>query len=202
MRLDNPRQLFRPAGRTGLAALLLALGACATFPEPEPANRGGAVAIARDRLAADQVREAVTVLERAATLQPARKEPWLAIARLRAGQGRHVDALAAAQQVLRRDPSDQAAHEIMIDSGLQVSLRTMQRLRASGQAPGEERSLQAEAIAQQMAEVFGPEVLIPAEARTHIAQEAVEKYKATRSERLLEAQETQKGDPLDLLGGD
>lgn len=202
MRLDNPRQLFRLAGRIGLAALLLALGACATLPGPEPADDGEAVATARDRLAAGQVREAVTVLERAATLQPASKEPWLEIARLRVGQGRHIDALAAAEQVLRRDPADQAAYEIVIDSGLQVALQTMERLRASGQAPDEERSLQAEAIAQQMAEVFGPEILIPDEARTRIAQEAVETYKATRSERLPEAQKAPKGDPLDLLGGD
>lgn len=200
MKLLDPRQLFHFAGA---AALLLALGACATLAEPAATpDYDGAMAIARTQVEAGQVREAVATFGQAAAMQPARKEPWLRIARLRAGQGRHVDALAAAEQVLRRDPADQVAYGITIGSGLQVALQTMRRLRAAGQAPDDERAEQARAIALLMTEVFGPELLIPDELRTRLAQEAIENYKSTRAERLPEAQKKPKGDPLDLLGGD
>lgn len=203
MTFNNPCQRLRRTGMAGgLAALLLALAGCATLPEPAPPDPRDSMAVAREHLAAGQTREAVAALERAAAMEPARKEPWLEMARLRTIQGRHVDALAAAEQVLRRDPTDQVAYEITVDSGLQVALQTMKRLRAAGQAPAEEREEQAAAIASLMAEVFGPELLISTETRTRLTQEAIENYKASRAERLPEAQTKPKGDPLDLLGGD
>ncbi|GAB2613186.1 tetratricopeptide repeat protein [Novilysobacter erysipheiresistens] len=202
MTFDNPCQRFRCTGMAGGLALLLALAGCATLPEPAPPDHRDAMAVAREHLAAGQAREAVAALERAAAMEPASKEPWLEIARLRTTQGRHIDALAAAEQVLRRDPTDQVAYEITVDSGLQVALQTMKRLRAAGQAPAEGHEEQAAAIAALMAEVFEPELLISAETRTRLAREAVENYKANRVERLPEAQTKPKGDPLDLLGGD
>lgn len=203
MTFNNPCQRLRRTGMAGgLAALLLALAGCATLPEPAPPDPLDPMAVAREHLAAGQTREAVAALERAAATEPARKEPWLEMARLRTIQGRHVDALAAAEQVLRRDPTDQVAYDITVDSGLQVALETMKRLRAAGQAPAEEREEQAAAIVALMAEVFGPELLISTETRTRLAQEAIENYKASRAERLPEAQTKPKGDPLDLLGGD
>lgn len=185
----------------GLVALLLAVTGCATLPDPLPPDQDDAMAAARDRLAAGQTREAVAALDRAAAMEPASKEPWLELARLRASQGRHVDALAAAEQVLRRDPADQAAYDITAASGLQVALQTLKRLLASGQPPDEAHMEQAAAIAVLMADVFGPEVMISAETRTRLAEEAVENYKASRAERLPEAEKQPKGDPLDLLGG-
>lgn len=204
MTFDNPCQ-FRCTGMTaGLVASLLALAGCATLPEPVAPDPGDAMAIANGHLAAGQTREAVAALEQAAAMEPASKEPWLELARLRASQGRPIDALAAAEQVLRRDPTDQAAFEITVDSGLQVALQTMKRLRAAGaaQAPEEGRAELAVAIAAVMGEVFGPELLISDETRSRLAQKAVEDYRASRAERLPEAQEKPKGDPLDLLGGD
>ena len=78
----------------------------------------------------------------------------------------------------------------------------MKRLRAAGAASDEERTAQAKVIALLMAEVFGPEFLVTDEFRTRLAQEAVESYRASRAEKLPEAQTEPKGDPLDLLGGD
>lgn len=204
MTFDNPCPPVCTGFAAGLAASLLALAGCATVPDPVVPDSADAMAVAREHIAVGQTREAVAALQRAAAMEPASKEPWLGLARLRATQGRPVDALAAAEQVLRRDPTDQAAFEITVDSGLQVALQTMKRLRAAeaGQAPEKGRAELAAAIAAVMADVFGPELLISDETRARLAQKAVADYRASRAERLPEAQEKPKGDPLDLLGGD
>jgi len=199
MKSFDPHRLARFGAA---AALLLGLGACATLGEPAAPTYRDTMASARTYADAGQVREAVAALQRAATVLPASKEPWLEIARLRASQGRHVDALAAAEQVLRRDPADPEASEISIGSGLQVALQTMKRLRAADAASDEERIAEAKVIALLMAEVFGPELLVTDEFRSRLAQEAVESYRASRVEKLPKAQTRPKGDPLDLLGGD
>ncbi len=200
MRLIQPLQCVRFAGA---AALVLVLGSCATLAEPAAPDYDESMAMAWTHVAADQPRAAITALQQAAMLEPARKEPWLEIARLRAGQGRHIDALAAAEQVLRRDPADPAAADVTLTSGLEVARQTMKRLQAGGQVPSERQHEQAQAIAVLMAEVFGPEFLVPAEVKTQLAQAAAEQYKATRAAQLPDAQkEEPKGDPFDLLGED
>ncbi len=201
MRLIQPLQCVRFAGT---AALVLVLGSCATLAEePAAPDYDESMAMAWTHVAADQPRAAITALQQAAMLEPARKEPWLEIARLRAGQGRHIDALSAAEQVLRRDPADPAAADVALTSGLEVARQMMQRLRAGGQVPSERQHEQAQAIAVLMVEVFGPEFLVPAEVKTQLAQAAVEQYKAIRAAQLPDAQkEEPKGDPFDLLGED
>lgn len=199
MKTSVPHRLARSAAA---AALLLALGGCATLGEPVAPTYRESMAAARTHADAGQVREAVAALQQAALVLPASKEPWLEIARLRVAQNRHVDALAAAEQVLRRDPADPEASEISISSGLQVALQTMKRLRAADAASDEERVAEAKVIALLMAEVFGPEFLVTDEFRSRLAQEAVESYRASRVKKLPEAQTKPKGDPLDLLGGD
>ena len=196
----------RPRGamkRCVAGALALTLTACATLQPPAAPDYATSMALARSHADGGQAEAAVIALQQAAALDPTRKEPWLEIAGLRYGQGRAVDALSAAEQVLRRDPADATAHELTIASGLQVAQRTMERLRAAGTAPDEQEQAAALAIAGLMAEVFGPEVLLSDEFKAQLAREAVERYRNARTERLPEArQEEPKGDPLDLLGGD
>ncbi|MGQ4583415.1 tetratricopeptide repeat protein [Lysobacter sp. F60174L2] len=201
MKLKDPARFARLAGAAGL---LLALGACASLSgKPAPPDYAGSMAIAQTHADTGQVEAAVAALSQAAALEPAHKEPWLRIAQLRAAQNRHVDALAAAEQVLRRDPADSAAYAITIDSGLQVAQRTLERLRGSAQPPDDARRAQAQLIAALMAEVFGPELLVSEEFRTQLARDAIDRYRAARNKRLPDARKPEpKGDPLDLLGGD
>ena len=186
------------------ASLAVAVVGCATLnPGQDAPDFGASMAIARAHLEAGQADAAVVALGTAATLDRASKEPWLEMARIRESQGRHVDALAAAEQVLRRDPTDAAAHEITIASGLEVARRTLQRLLATEQPPDADQLATAQAIGTLMTQVFGPEFLVSDELRIQLAREAVARYKARRIEKLPEArQEAPKGDPLDLLGGD
>lgn len=200
----NFKEQGRFARLLGAAGLLLALGACAGLSSrPAPPDYAGSMAIAQTYADAGQVEAAVAALAQAAALEPAHKEPWLRTAQLRAAQGRHVDALAAAEQVLRRDPADPEAYEITIASGLQVAQRTLERLRGSAQPPDDTRREQAKLIAALMAEVFGPELLVSEEFRTQLARDAINRYRAARNKRLPDARKPEpKGDPLDLLGGD
>ena len=184
-------------------ALAVLLGACATLQAPAAPDYNASMLLARSHADAGQLDAAVAMWRQAAALDPTRKEPWLEIAGLRYRQGRAVDALAAAEQVLRRDPADAQAHELTIASGLLVAQRTLERLRASGTAVDEAHQATARDIAALMADVFGPESLVPDEYREKLAREAVARYRAARVERLPEArQDEPKGDPLDLLGGD
>ena len=201
MNFKDPARFARLAGAAGL---LLALGACASLAgRPAPPDYAGSMAVAQTYAEAGQMDAAVATLEQAATLEPARKEPWLLIAQLRAGQGRHVDALAAAEQVLRRDPADRSAYDITIASGLQVAQRTLERLRGAAQPPDDARRGQAQLIAALMAQVFGPELLVSEEFKTQLARDAINRYRAARVKRLPDARKPEpKGDPLDLLGGD
>ena len=194
----NFKEQRRFARLLGAAGLLLALGACASLAgRPAPLDYAAMMAVAQAHAEAGQAEAAVT------ELAPAHKEPWLRIAELRAAQGRHVDALAAAEQVLRRDPADGAAYEITIASGLRVAQRTLERLRGSAQPPDDARRAQAQMIAALMTEVFGPELLVSEEFKTQLARDAINRYRAARIKRLPDARKPEpKGDPLDLLGGD
>jgi len=200
----NFKEQRRFARLLGAAGLLLALGACASLAgRPAPLDYAAMMAVAQAHAEAGQAEAAVTALTQAAELEPAHKEPWLRIAELRAAQGRHVDALAAAEQVLRRDPADGAAYEITIASGLRVAQRTLERLRGSAQPPDDARRAQAQMIAALMTEVFGPELLVSEEFKTQLARDAINRYRAARIKRLPDARKPEpKGDPLDLLGGD
>lgn len=184
-------------------AAMFALSACATLRPVETPGFDESMANARAYLAAGQGSAAAGAFKQAAVLDPASKEPWLEIARIRQQQGRHVDALAAAEQVLRRDPTDVDAHEVTIASGLEVAHRTMQRLMAADVSPDEHQKAVGKSIARLMAEVYGPEFLVSEELRTRLAREAIARYRAARTQRLPEARKDEpKGDPLDLLGGD
>ena len=194
---------FRIARLVAACGLLVALGACATLQPPPAPDFDALMTRAGTHADAGQADAAITTLEQAAALESSSKEPWLRIAQLRAAQGRHVDALAAAEQVLRRDPTDPVAHEVTVDSGLAVAERTLQRLRAAGQVPDEDRQAQGQAIATLLFEVFDPGLLLPDEVKARVAKDAIDLYRASRVKRLPDAQKPQpKGDPLDLLGGD
>lgn len=184
-------------------AAMSVLTACASLGPADTPDFSRSMATARVYLEAGQGAAAVSAFEQAAALDPASKAPWLEIARIRQGQGRHVDALAAAEQVLRRDPTDADAQELTIASGLEVARRTMLRLMAADVSPDEKQQAVGKSIAMLMAEVYGPEFLVSDELRARLAREAIARYRAARVERLPEArQDEPKGDPLDLLGGD
>lgn len=122
--------------RSAIAALVLiaTLAACATTPQPEPPGYADLLALGQ-AAEAGQPAAALDAYTRAAQVDPSRKEPWLRIAMLHRDAGRPVQALAAAEETLQRDPSDVVANEVFIGSGLQIARQTMQRLRPAASRP-------------------------------------------------------------------
>ena len=184
------------------AVLALALGSCTSVPaEPETPGYDDLVALAQASAEAGHTRAALDAYKRAAAADPARKQPWQQIALLHLEAGRPVQALAAAEATLQRDPADAIANKVFIASGLQVARDALQRLRAAGDAPTDDDRARARDLVAVMGQVFGAESLVPEDVKVRYAKRAAEQCKAAQAD-LLKAERSKQPDPLDMLGGD
>lgn len=183
-----------------LFLLALGLAGCATVGPPVTAGYDQHMAAARAAGDAGAVREAVQAYRDAIAAEPARKAPWLEIARIEVGQQRPVEALAAVQEALRRDPADRDASALYLEVVLQLATEGMARLRAL--APGHREAYlgPAQFLVADAIELFGDEV-VPAGARARYGSEAVERYRRNLPPVRLEDVEQKASDPLDVLGG-
>lgn len=202
------REMNKTNGRArGVAVLVLlaSLAGCATFGAAEPAV-GGEATVASAMAEADAQRDAGAAAAAlkgyaaAAAMDPANKEPWRRIAEVHAQQGRPVDALYAAEEVLRRDPADTGANELFIANALLVAHEAVERLRAGGHGERAEIRLPATAMLARLIEVFGDEA-VPDEVRARLASDAIARYRASQRQP-EEALPRPVADPLDVLGGD
>lgn len=187
-----------------LAGSALALSACATLAEAPPAS-GYDVLTAKAQVYVDagQVDEAVATLRTAATLEPARTQPWQRIARLRFDSGDHALAMAAAQEVLQRDPADQEANDLLVASGLQIAIDTLERLRTAGDAQIETRRARVDALAALLVQVVGADSLLSDELKARLGRQAIEQWKQAHADDADSLQPPeQRSSPLDVLGGD
>ncbi|MDQ3287519.1 MAG: hypothetical protein M3Q42_04530 [Pseudomonadota bacterium] len=149
---------------------------------------------------------ALELYRHAAMTEPAHKEPWQHIARLNLEAGRPIHALAAAEEVLQRDPSDALANEVYVASAMQVASNAAQRLVASGARPKAEDLARAQQLVTTMGLVFGEDALISDEAKDRYARRAVQRYLEGRAPgkaaRPPDAKPERPRDPLDVLGGE
>lgn len=179
------------------------LGACSTLPAAPAAAPDYATLVdaAQARAQAGQVDQAVAALERAATLEPTRSEPWRKIARWRFDAGEYAQALVAADRALQLDPGDPQARDVRVASGLQIAIQTLRRLQPADPAHVDAQRSRATTLAQLLADVFGAQTLIPQELKARLAQQAIARWKqdnpATRQTPPEPA-----SSPLDVLGGD
>ena len=185
------------------AGLGAGLAGCATIGLPDGPGYDDHMARAQAAEEAGSARGAVAAYREAIEADPARKEPWREIARIESGQQRPVEALAAAQEVLRRDPADTDASMLYLDVVLQLTADAVARMRALAPEQrdgylGRAQGLVAEAIA-----LFG-DTVVPATDRARYGSEAVERYRrnlpTAPADIRLEQQE-KAPDPLDVLGG-
>lgn len=187
-------------------ASVLALAGCATFA-PLGAGQAGAegeygewMTVAEAHAAVGEIDAAVAAFQAAAGEEPARKEPWLRIARLRAGNGEPALAMVAAGEVLRRDPSDAAASDLGLASGLQIAVETLHRLRASDAGRHDRYRPQAQVLLELLAQVYALGDVLPEQLRRELAEQAVEQWKREHPQQAEQADRS--ASPLDVLGGD
>lgn len=188
-----------------LAWLILTLAGCATLaPSSGPSTGNGEyaelIAVADTHAALGETEAALAAFQQAAASEPARKEPWLRIARLHAGNDEPTLAMMAAAEVLRRDPADAAASDIYLVSGLQIAVDTLRRLRASDTAQQLQHRPQAQALLELLAQVYAMDEVLPEAVRQRLAQQAVEQWQREQPEEAEQA--GQPTSPLDILGGD
>lgn len=147
----------------GMMALLLS--GCMTSPERmSDEQREGYLIdadIKADRLLADGKREdAIGVLADAAEVDPARKGPWIRMAKIYFDNEQYGHAISASEEVLHRDPSDTTAKSVRAVSGLRVATESLRDLRDDADTTGSARS-DAENLAKVLRETLGEEVLVP-----------------------------------------
>ena len=146
------------------------VGAGCTTPPKTEAQKAEARQVLQERMddklaEADQAVEqgktddAMRVLDEAARLDPASKQPWLKRAQIRFDARQYGEAITNAHEVLQRDVNDLTAQSILAVSGLRVSAQALDELRKANEVSGSARS-EAETVAKLIKEVLGEPILV------------------------------------------
>lgn len=180
------------------AGLALLAAACATTGSSVAPGYAVYMAQAEAALEAGQPEEALHAYWRAASSEPGRKEPWQQMTQLHSQAGRSVQALAAAEEVLQRDPADADANHLFITNALQATARALNRVGAEDESLQTTFLPEARTLVAQVIALFG-DTTVPEEVRTKLGKQAVDRYKASQPQR--EVPKKPPSDPLDVLGG-
>lgn len=119
------------------------------------------LAAADQALQQGQAGQALALLDAAARLDPAAKQPWLKMAQIHFEARQYGQAITEAQEVLQRDVRDLTAQSILAVSGLRVSAQALGQLRKVNEVNGSTRS-EAESVARIIHEALGEPILLSA----------------------------------------
>lgn len=142
------------------------LGGCTTVPTTTAAaqtseafNKGMADA---DQVARTGDKEgAVRQYQQIATTNPTRGEPWSRIAQIHFDAGNYGLGIVAAEETLKRDPSNRQAKSVTAVGGLRLAARSLEDLRKDSSLTGD-ATADAQRLAQLLRETLGTAVLFPA----------------------------------------
>jgi tetratricopeptide (TPR) repeat protein len=104
--------------------------------------------------------DAVGLLDKMAEENPARKEPWVKLAKVYFESGDYGNAIVAADEALHRDSTDQTAKGIRAVSGLRVATQSLTELRDDANLKGSAHA-DALSLAKALRETLGEEILVP-----------------------------------------
>lgn len=141
------------------------LGGCAT--QPPAGSPPSAEAFSKSMAEADQAALAgekdrsIRLLQKVAADHPSRAEPWSRIAQSHFDRGNYGLAIVAAEETLRRDPSNRQAKSITAVGGLRLAARSLEDLRKDSSLNGD-ASADAQRLATLLRETLGTNVLVPA----------------------------------------
>lgn len=148
-----------------------------------------------DLLAKGNREDAIGVLTDVAKKNPARKEPWLRMAKAYFDAENYGQAIVASDEVLQRDSTDRTAKSILAVSGLRVATRSLAELRADAELKGNARN-DAVSLAKELRETLQEDVLVPsAESEAKKKREAAARAHARRMAKAREAAPTQNAAP-------
>lgn len=83
-------------------------------------------------VAAGGIDAALVAFHQAAHVDPTKKDAWVRIAQLEFDRSNYPSAIIAAQEVLKRDPSDLIADSVLTVSGFRMAQESLRRLQAGG----------------------------------------------------------------------
>lgn len=106
-----------------------------------------------------QTEQALQLLDDAARIDPAAKQPWLRKAQIHFEGRQYGPAITHAQEALQRDVNDLTAQSILAVSGLRVSASALDHLRKANEVTGSTRS-EAESVARVIRQALGEPILI------------------------------------------
>lgn len=156
-------------GSAHMVAMAMLTGAllsgCATTVQPLgdaefPAAMELSNVKVEELVAADKGGDAVALLAKVAKDNPARKEPWLRLARLHFDGEDYGNAIVASEEVIKRDGADRTAKSIRAVSGLRVAAQSVAELRKDAELKGSARD-DAVTLAKELRETLGESVLFP-----------------------------------------
>jgi hypothetical protein len=153
--MDTLRQkslcLSRRCAHLGLAFVLTtALFGCMTNPsQPAPVatSYNEMMTSANEAVKKAAPAEALGFLSRAAKLEPAKKEPWVQMAKMHFEAHNYGATISACNEVLVRDNADIWAKSTLAVSGLRVTTNALEQLRAVNEFNGNPRQ-EAQSLAR------------------------------------------------------
>ncbi|MEJ8857258.1 hypothetical protein WKW79_21965 [Variovorax robiniae] len=157
---------------SAVVAFSLATGlltGCANTPTTTAAAQSSE-AFGKSMAEADQVaasdkagdkERAIGMYQQIATKNPSRGEPWSRIAQIHFAQGNYSLAIVAAEETLKRDPSNRQAKSVTAVGGLRLAARSLEDLRKDSSLSGD-TTADAQRLAQLLRETLGTSVLVPA----------------------------------------
>jgi hypothetical protein len=104
----------------------------------------------------------IRMYQKIATDNPSRAEPWSRISQIRFAQGSYSLAIVAAEETLKRDPSNRQAKSVTVVGGLRLATRSLEDLRKDSSLTGD-TTADARRLAALLRETLGTSVLVPAE---------------------------------------
>jgi hypothetical protein len=164
--LKNQRQHLLGINGTALVAVALTLSwGCSTAPKETPeqtlqAQYKETLQAAEEAWKQDEPGNSLQLLEKAAKLDPSRKQPWLYMANIHFDQRNYGPAITAAQEVQLRDNTDITAKTIIAASGVRVAAKAIEQLRAANVAVVNTVD-EARALSRTMRDVLGEPLLPP-----------------------------------------
>ncbi|MDR1075785.1 MAG: tetratricopeptide repeat protein [Xanthomonadaceae bacterium] len=150
-----------------LLPLALVLVGCATTSDSREVRSPAfdrLMAAGDTQLANGAFDAALSTYKEAAQADPTRKEPWVRSAQLYFDSGNYGRAIAAAEEVLQRDPTDAVADSVLTVGGLRIAIKSLNRLQANGTLSSETARLEARQLAAVMRATLDDSVLAPAPA--------------------------------------